>query len=560
MAELAEKDAAPSSAKGIEIMALGQQGSSSSDPERSAILSSNGGQAATLYTGDARAVEGAERPMVLAWKSIKRIVGIRQTPVGLEAGNKRAVAALIVLFFVSVLNQADRWVLPVVAPVGMRCYLTGDSCSNASRSEASCGCVDFNTYDQGVLTGPAFCAVYVISGIPLSYVADRISRTWVLAVGLTFWSIMVFATGFVKTTWQLYLTRMGLGIGEATCTPVAFSMLSDFFPPHLRALALSCYMSGVYFGGATAYGLGALSDQLCWTWLFRIFGIAGFIMLPAIFIVLREPERRRDDIVPKESAADPDANYTLLETAKTLFKCPPFIALCVAASVRNLGGYSLGSWLATFYRVHYDQSAEQYGATVALVSLFGGLLGSMGGGLLADMLSARGAHWKAYVIAVSQVIATPCIIGVFIAPTATASYGILFLAYLTAETWLGCAGAVVQDIMPRAVRCQASAVYVAISTLIGCLGPLGISAILDTDACDPDYKFALLVTVPSCYIASSLLFAGTGVLVHRRFASAPVRSGDGTVALTEHDELDQQTRAGERAGENGVLPTTSSDI
>eukprot|EP00117_Sycon_ciliatum_P007649 scpid64345/ scgid5891/ Protein spinster homolog 1 len=214
MAELAEKDAAPSSAKGIEIMALGQQGSSSSDPERSAILSSNGGQAATLYTGDARAVEGAERPMVLAWKSIKRIVGIRQTPVGLEAGNKRAVAALIVLFFVSVLNQADRWVLPVVAPVGMRCYLTGDSCSNASRSEASCGCVDFNTYDQGVLTGPAFCAVYVISGIPLSYVADRISRTWVLAVGLTFWSIMVFATGFVKTTWQLYLTRMGLGIGE----------------------------------------------------------------------------------------------------------------------------------------------------------------------------------------------------------------------------------------------------------------------------------------------------------------------------------------------------------
>lgn len=199
---------------GIEMVNL--RGSS---PEKSSILHGSGsngvspGQAA-LYTGEARAVEGAERPVILAWKSIKRTLGIRETPKDQVTTTHGAVAALVVLFFVSVLNQADRWVLPVVAPDGMRCFLAGDNCSNSSVSNASCGCVDFNTYDQGILTGPAFCAVYVLSGIPLSYLADTKSRMLVLSIGLTFWSIMVFSTGFVKETWQLYLTRMGLGIGE----------------------------------------------------------------------------------------------------------------------------------------------------------------------------------------------------------------------------------------------------------------------------------------------------------------------------------------------------------
>ena len=181
-------------------------------PEKSAILS--GSAAATLYTGEARAVEGAERPIIAIWKSVKRTVGLRITPEGQETTTRRAILALVVLFFVSVLNQADRWLLPVVAPDGMRCFLTGGTCKNDTVSNVSCGCVDFSTYDQGILTGPAFCSIYVLSGIPLSYLADTKSRSMVLAIGLTFWSIMVFATGFVKETWQLYLTRMGLGIGE----------------------------------------------------------------------------------------------------------------------------------------------------------------------------------------------------------------------------------------------------------------------------------------------------------------------------------------------------------
>ena len=153
----------------------------------------------------------------------------------------RSVATLLVLFLASALNQADRWVFPALAPAGLRCHVPSPgSCNNTNSSSngtsdywlhdtdgndispskntsgacAHVGCIDFNSYDQGILTGPAFAAVYVLSGVPLSRLADTTSRLLVLTIGLTFWSGMVLATGFVQTTWQLYLTRMGLAIGE----------------------------------------------------------------------------------------------------------------------------------------------------------------------------------------------------------------------------------------------------------------------------------------------------------------------------------------------------------
>lgn len=135
----------------------------------------------------------------------------------------RGVLSLVILFVTYVVNQADRWLLPVVAPAGMRCHLRPSNCTLSTKNstaEHDCqgDCVDFDDYDQGILTGPAFCAVYVLAGLPLSRLADTKSRTLVLIIGMIGWSSMVVATGFVRSTWQLYLTRVGLGIGEVRHT------------------------------------------------------------------------------------------------------------------------------------------------------------------------------------------------------------------------------------------------------------------------------------------------------------------------------------------------------
>lgn len=129
---------------------------------------------------------------------------------------------LMLLLLIYVLNQADRLVLPVVIPSGLRCE--GSSASkcndlnstiNASNATSTSeDCISFNDYEQGLITGPAFTIVYVLCGLPISRIADKWSRSITLLIGFVTWSSVVFFTGFVQNFWQLLLLRMFLGIGE----------------------------------------------------------------------------------------------------------------------------------------------------------------------------------------------------------------------------------------------------------------------------------------------------------------------------------------------------------
>ena len=136
---------------------------------------------------------------------------------------------------------------------------------------------------------------------------------------------------------------------------------------------------------------------------------------------------------------------------------------------------------------------------------------------------------KAYVIAISQMISAPCIAGVLIASTPTTSFVLLFFAYLTGETWLGPAAAIVQDIMPATMRATSIATYTTVNTLIGGLGPLVVGALLGNDGvCTRAFgeasgvKYALLFVMPTCYVVSSLLFVAVGRALTARRAKTAV--------------------------------------
>ena len=135
-----------------------------------------------------------------------------------------AMVLLIVLFIIYVLNQADRLVLAVLIPAGLRCDLGNSSndtsCvvpSNQSDSENRTDftdCIEFNDFEQGLLTGPAFTIIYVLAGLPLAWLADTASRSLVLIIGLSFWSAMIVLSGSVVVFWQLLVLRIFLGVGE----------------------------------------------------------------------------------------------------------------------------------------------------------------------------------------------------------------------------------------------------------------------------------------------------------------------------------------------------------
>ena len=164
-----------------------------------------------------------------------------------------AIILLVVLFVIYVLNQADRLVLAVLIPSGLRCYEDFSNTSNSTCSESSqddsgndtynetnsTDCIHFDNFEQGLLTGPAFTIVYVVAGLPLAWLADTASRPLVLLIGLVFWSAMMILSGSVTVFWQLLVLRVLLGVGEVSlydCTTMLTLISSIPRPPTILLL------------------------------------------------------------------------------------------------------------------------------------------------------------------------------------------------------------------------------------------------------------------------------------------------------------------------------------
>lgn len=207
--------------------------------------------------------------------------------------------ALAVLVLVYVLNFIDRQLLTILAVDVKRDLQISDS-------------------EYGFLYGTAFGVFYALFGIPLGKLADRWSRVKLLAVGLAGWSAMTALSGLSRNFMQLGIARMGVGVGEASAGPSAYSLISDLFPPHRRATAIAIYSAGIYIGGACSLYVGSAIAKSWnvafehsgaplglagWQVAFLAMGIPGVLL--AIWVrSLREPARGRFDLrdeVPLET-------------------------------------------------------------------------------------------------------------------------------------------------------------------------------------------------------------------------------------------------------------------
>jgi MFS family permease len=192
---------------------------------------------------------------------------------------------LVVLVVVYILNFIDRQILSILA-VDIK---------------ADLGLTDA---DMGFLGGAAFAVFYALFGIPLGRLADNWSRVKLLSIGLAMWSVMTALSGFARNQVELTMARMGVGVGEATASPTAYSLISDYFPKRQRATALAIYSSGLYIGGGVSLFIGATIVQgwnaaypqggplglVGWQAAFLAVGIPG--VLVGLWVAsLREPKR-----------------------------------------------------------------------------------------------------------------------------------------------------------------------------------------------------------------------------------------------------------------------------
>jgi len=245
----------------------------------------------------------------------------------------------------------------------------------------------------GLLTGLAFAALYVILGIPIARLADKSNRKNIIAVSMVVWSGMTAVSGMASNYVHLMLARIGVGIGEAGCSPPAHSMISDYFPPKKRATALSIYSTGIYIGIIVGYIVGGLiAKAYGWRIAFYAIGIPGVLFALFFYFAVKEPIKGQMD--EADLSAD---NPSLGEVIQTLLKKKTFIFIALAAGFQAFGNYGVGNFLPSFLQRIHGLDIATAGIVLGLSTGIGGGVGTFLGGYLADRFRTRDMRWYLWV-------------------------------------------------------------------------------------------------------------------------------------------------------------------
>jgi MFS family permease len=365
--------------------------------------------------------------------------------------------ALGLLFVVYVFNFIDRQILSILLePI-----------------KAELGVSDTA---MGFLTGIAFALFYTVAGIPIARLADRGSRRTIIAVGLAVWSVMTAASGLARSFPQLALARIGVGIGEAACTPPAHSLLADYFPPERRATALAIYAMGIHVGILFGFLVGGwMAEAFGWRQAFFVVGLPGVVLAIVVRLTLREPIRGLADghvAVPLQVSSR--------DAAREVWALRSLRHMAIGAGLHSFAGYGLAAWGPAFMaRVHHMGPAE-IGMWLGLITGFAGMAGAVSGGMLADRLARHDARWTLWVPAIASTIEVPLLIAFFLLSSQTAALVIAVPGILTGAMWLGPIFAATQNLVRPALRAFTSALMLFVVNLIGLgLGPQAVGVLND---------------------------------------------------------------------------------
>ena len=251
----------------------------------------------------------------------------------------------------------------------------------------------------GLLSGFAFVAVYILMGIPMAYLADRKSRTKLLATAMTFWSLMTVLCGLAQSYIQLVFARFGVGAGESACSPTAHSMLADRYDTSIRATALSVYGTGFFIGTSIGLALGGwLADHVGWRYTFFIVGAPGILAAGLVWFFMREPERA---IVSDSGLKQFSTQIFALWFLKS-FRC--YLA-GISLAMFSLGG--LMTWLPSLILREFSITKTELGLKIGIINGLGGVIGAVGMGILADRLSRKDRRWNLRLSAVLLAVSFP---------------------------------------------------------------------------------------------------------------------------------------------------------
>jgi MFS family permease len=359
----------------------------------------------------------------------------------------------------------------------------------------------------GFLGGLAFAVFYTVAGIPIARWADRGTRRTIIALGLFIWSGMTALTGLARSFTELALARVGVGLGEAACSPPAHSLLSDYFPPERRGTAFAIYALGIPIGSAIGTFTGGWIKELFdWRTAFYVVGLPGLLLALVVRFTLREPARgasEHDRVPPQAAHGEPppsEARHSSVrDVLRFMNRLRSFRHMSFAAALHAFYGYGAALFLPVFLiRVHGFSEGE-LSTWLALISLFGGGFGTFLGGWLGDRLAPHDQRWYMGVPGIATALAIPFAIAFYLWPD---RYGALLFAVPAAilgPMYLGPTFAMAQGLARPHMRALVSAILLFVINLIGLgFGPQVVGIL--SDALAPSQgiesvRYALLVVV-----------------------------------------------------------------
>lgn len=391
-------------------------------------------------------------------------------------------------------------------------------------------------WQVGFLMGPAFAVFYTIFGFPFGRLADTANRSRVIAFGLGVWSLMTVGCGVTRHFWQMALMRVGVGIGEASLSPSAYSIISDLFEPGKLARAISVYASGIYLGSGLAFMLGGSAVASLrgteawqlplvgvvegWQKVFFFVGLPGLFVVPLILLTLGEPVRRGLVGAGKGGASVALPLSHALAFARRNWKALTTHHLGFA--LLSFSSYGSSAWLPSMFQRVHGWDIATFGLVFGAILFVGSAGGAISGGILADWLARRGYRdskvrvgWLAAMAWLPFGVAFPLVDDGVVAMTLVAP-----AAFLSAMPF-GVAPAAIQEITPNNLRGQISSIYLFVINLVGlAIGPLLLALCTDYVFTEARFgpggiRWSMLSTTSVAHVAAALLL-GRGLVEFRR--------------------------------------------
>jgi len=374
---------------------------------------------------------------------------------------------------------------------------------------------------MGLVSGLAFAAVYVLLGLPAGRLADRLSRTRLLAITCSLWALATVACGLSTSFAMLVIARMAVAVFESPSTSTSMSIIADIYPPHRRSFAISCYTAAPTFSTIVALSAGAwVVDQYGWRSAFFAVALPSLLISAVFAFVMRDPVRGRFDLPLSHASQAAPPIQSLLGSARALMAQPAYRCLVLACGITTFSAYAFAMWNASFLVRSHDLPLHYAGPLAGLVGgTFAGL-GALFSGWLTDRLVIRSQQWQIGIPLIGHVLGNCALIiyllwprdillhaGAVPVPSAMlwCALGSFFSVW-----WVGPCFSLLTQLVPAHRRATAVALQTIISTLCGVgIGPLAtglLSDVLMPLLADESLRYALLLVSLTIVIPIVLLW------------------------------------------------------